>query len=174
MKISRQNAYEIFEETIHKVSGFFRTSYRRIKRLIDWFPVIWRDEDWDSAYLFEIMRFKISCIRKEIEKNQRHVGCERDIHNMKIAEELLRRNALSNFYWDLSQQREDREQLGKNVCPLKKNGFLSQILLILKQKSLVSIGFWILPVPIVKNGNRTGSSDKISKKKKILSFYFII
>ena len=48
---------------------YFRNGYRRIKRFIIWFPIIWKDEDWDSAYLLEIIRFKISRMRREIEKN---------------------------------------------------------------------------------------------------------
>lgn len=76
----------------------FRNGWNRLKRFIAWFPIIWRDEDWDSAYLYEIMRFKISRIRKELEAGARHVGYENDIRNMKIAEELLKRQSFSDFY----------------------------------------------------------------------------
>lgn len=100
---------------------YFRSGYRRLKRFFIWFPVLWRDEDWDSAYLFEIMRFKISRIRKEIEKNKRHVGYEKNVRDMKVAEELLRRFAFngtySDFYYELSEQLENAEKKGKCVCP---------------------------------------------------------
>lgn len=69
----------------------FRLVYRRIKRFIVWFPVIWNDEDWDESYLFTIMEFKISQMRKETQRCARHVGWEKDVRDMKIAEELLRR-----------------------------------------------------------------------------------
>lgn len=77
-----------------------RSGKRRLKRLIAWFPVIWNDEDWDSAYLYEIMRFKISRIRKEMTKNKRHKSWDRDVKNMIVAEELLKRAGFSDFYWD--------------------------------------------------------------------------
>jgi hypothetical protein len=70
---------------------YLKRSVRRTKRFFVWFPILWKDEDWDSAYLFEIMRFKISRIRKEVEKNKRHIGYEKDVRDMKVAEELLNR-----------------------------------------------------------------------------------
>ena len=29
-----------------------------IKNLIKWFPIVWRDRDWDEAYLLTVMEFK--------------------------------------------------------------------------------------------------------------------
>lgn len=49
---------------------YFRNGQQRLKGLIAWLPVIWKDEDWDQVYLFEIMRFKICRMRQEIDKNQ--------------------------------------------------------------------------------------------------------
>lgn len=96
---------------------YFRSGYRRFKRFIAWFPILWKDEDWDSVYLLEIMRFKISRIRKEIEKNKHHVGYEKRVREMKIVEELLARNAWSDFYSKLSEELENKEKLGKCSCP---------------------------------------------------------
>ena len=31
-----------------------------IKNICKWFPVIWKDRDWDDSFLFEIIKFKIS------------------------------------------------------------------------------------------------------------------
>ena len=96
---------------------YLKCGYRRAKRFFAWFPIIWKDEDWDSAYLFEIMRFKISRIREEIEKNKRHIGYEKDVRDMKVAENLLHRIAFSDFYWELSQKLESLEKAGKCSCP---------------------------------------------------------
>lgn len=96
---------------------YLKRSFRRTKRFFVWFPILWKDEDWDSAYLFEIMRFKISRIRKEVEKNKRHIGYEKDVRDMKVAEELLNRIAFSDFHWELSQAIESLEKAGKCSCP---------------------------------------------------------
>jgi hypothetical protein len=34
--------------------------FKSIKNLIGWFPVIWNDKDWDSAYIYTILHKKIS------------------------------------------------------------------------------------------------------------------
>lgn len=95
---------------------YFLSGFRRIKRFIDWFPILWKDEDWDEVYLFEIMRFKTARMRKEIEKNQRHVGYEKNVRDMKVAEELLARASFSSFYWEQYQQRKNNDKQGKCTC----------------------------------------------------------
>jgi hypothetical protein len=30
-----------------------------VKNLIYWFPIIWKDRNWDSHYIFEIMKHKL-------------------------------------------------------------------------------------------------------------------
>lgn len=103
---------------ISSLSGYFRRGWRRIKRYIAWFPILWKDEDWDYAYFFEIMRFKISRIRKATEKNKIYVGYEENVKQMKVAEELLRRVADSDdFYYELFEQLENKEKQGKCSCP---------------------------------------------------------
>lgn len=60
-------------------------------------------------------------MRKEIDKNKRHVGYEKNVRDMKVAEELLERFAcngtFSNFYYELSEQLENAEKQGKCICP---------------------------------------------------------
>ena len=41
-----------------------------IKNIIAWFPIIWRDRDWDSWYIYEMLNFKL----KRMEKNIRTYG----------------------------------------------------------------------------------------------------
>ncbi len=105
------------------LSSYFRSGYRRVKRIIAWIPVLWKDEDWDPAYLFEILRFKIFRMRQEIEKNKRHIGYEKTVRDMKIAESLLARMGFSDFYWNLSQQLEGEEKRGDCHCPEEILGF---------------------------------------------------
>ncbi len=39
-----------------------RLLVRRIRNLIYWLPVIWRDEHWDQSYLYRIMGHKIAAM----------------------------------------------------------------------------------------------------------------
>jgi hypothetical protein len=100
-----------------KLVSSFRSGYRCIRRVVAWFPVLLKDEDWDPAYLFDILRFKISRMRREIEKNKRHIGYEKDVRDMKVAETLLERLGFSDFYWDLAKQLENEEKGENCTCP---------------------------------------------------------
>jgi len=102
---------------------YFRSGYRRIKRFIVWFPIIWKDEDWDPENLFEIMKFKISRMRKVIDKNKIVVGYEKLVRDMKVAEEILDRLSSGDFYYDQSKQFEKRYKIGKCICPEKTYSF---------------------------------------------------
>ncbi len=43
----------------NKINNFFRSIKYGIKNLITWFPIIWKDRDWDHWYLYKILRFKL-------------------------------------------------------------------------------------------------------------------
>ena len=61
-----------------------------ILNVIRWAPVIWRDRDYDWAYLAEIMEYKLRRMSK-LFKNGCHVLHERDSRRMLICAELLKR-----------------------------------------------------------------------------------
>jgi hypothetical protein len=68
---------------------WFRRQGRRIARICAWLPTLWNDEDWDEYYLLQIMRFKVSRMRKQIAANNRHVRCEKTVEQMRQFERLL-------------------------------------------------------------------------------------
>jgi len=41
-----------------------------IQNLIKWFPVVWKDRDWDQHFIYKILHFKLS----RMEKYQREYG----------------------------------------------------------------------------------------------------
>lgn len=62
-----------------------------IKSLKYWLPIIWKDRSWDYYYTYIVMRHSIKRLHDTINKNRRHIGCERDIKRMKICLHLLDR-----------------------------------------------------------------------------------
>lgn len=68
-----------------------RRGRRLVKRLYNWIPIICNDEDWDSHFLFIIMRHKIGRMRKSIELANRHTTADRDVRDMRIMEHMLAR-----------------------------------------------------------------------------------
>ncbi len=78
---------------------WIRNTYNNIKRVLRWLPTIWNDRDWDSHYLLRIMRFKLERMRLNMQANCRHVGWEKTVKEIRLAELLIGR--LLGDYEDL-------------------------------------------------------------------------
>lgn len=65
----------------------------RIQTILAWLPILWRDRDWDYAFLLRIIEFKISRMRRHHLKHS-HAGkreIHRITHHMRTCELLLKR-----------------------------------------------------------------------------------
>jgi len=70
---------------MYKIKQFFR----RIYNLIRWFPIIWKDQDWDDFYIFEILKFKLKNQAKHISYHDRHLSAKRDAEIMMLCVRLI-------------------------------------------------------------------------------------
>lgn len=70
---------------MYKVKQFFRNIYN----LIRWFPIIWKDRDWDDHFIFEILKFKLKNQAKYISDHDRHVSAKRDAEKMMLCVRLI-------------------------------------------------------------------------------------
>jgi hypothetical protein len=68
-----------------------------VKNLWRWFPVIWKDRDWDSHYIFEILKHKINNQAKYIGEKDRHTSAKRDTEIMRLTSRLIKLNQ-DEFY----------------------------------------------------------------------------
>ena len=68
---------------------YHKDLYRGIKNLIQWFPVIWKDRDWDSYYIFSILEYKLKLQAKGISKRDIHVNAQRDAEIMMTCVRLM-------------------------------------------------------------------------------------
>jgi len=66
-----------------------RQFFRRIKNLYRWFPIIWKDQDWDDHYIFEILKFKLKNQAKYIGYHDRHMSAKRDAEIMMLCVRLI-------------------------------------------------------------------------------------
>ena len=64
----------------------FRTG---VKNLIYWFPIIWKDRNWDSHYIFEIMKHKISAQADYIGRRDLHTRAQADARTMRLCVKLM-------------------------------------------------------------------------------------
>jgi hypothetical protein len=60
-----------------------------VKNLWKWFPVIWKDRDWDDFYIFEALKHKIKNTADYTEKKQRFVGWEKEVRYMRLSVKLI-------------------------------------------------------------------------------------
>lgn len=70
---------------MYKIKQFFR----RIYNLYRWFPIIWKDEDWDDFYIFEILKFKLKNQAEYIGYHDRHTTAKRDAEIMMLCVRLI-------------------------------------------------------------------------------------
>ena len=76
----------------------FRELKRSIKNLWRWFPIIWKDRDWDHTYIYDIIEFKLRNQSDYIGKMDRHTRAKKDASDMLICAELI--NKVKSGYYD--------------------------------------------------------------------------
>ena len=59
------------------------------KNLWRWFPLVWKDRDWDDHYIWEALKFKIANTAKYIGGHDRHVTANRDAEIMRTCVRLI-------------------------------------------------------------------------------------
>ena len=70
---------------MYRIKQFFR----RIYNLYRWFPIIWKDQDWDHYYIFEVLKFKLKNQAEYIGKRGNHLSAERDAEVMMLCVRLI-------------------------------------------------------------------------------------
>lgn len=74
---------------IHEGKYIHKTFFRGIKNLIKWFPVIWKDRDWDDHYIFEVLKFKLNKQADYIGGRGNHLNAKRDAEIMRLVNKLI-------------------------------------------------------------------------------------
>lgn len=68
-----------------------------LRNLYSWFPVIWRNRDYDHSYIYTILVEKLKRQAKYIEDKKYHVGYDKDVRNMRTCISLIEK-INSDFY----------------------------------------------------------------------------
>jgi len=68
---------------------FHRTVWRGIKNLWVWFPIVWKDRDWDHNYIFNMLKFKLERVANRIEKTNYFEGSAREAEYVKTCIRLI-------------------------------------------------------------------------------------
>lgn len=60
-----------------------------VKNIWYWFPVIWKDRDWDGHYIYEVMKHKLKAQAKYIGDRDFHTRAQIDAKRMRICVKLI-------------------------------------------------------------------------------------
>jgi hypothetical protein len=81
----------------HECKYYHRMFKTGVQNLIYWFPIIWKDRNWDSHYIFEIMMHKIKAQSKYIGERDIHTRAKRDSEIMMTCVRLMKK-VQDDFY----------------------------------------------------------------------------
>jgi hypothetical protein len=79
-----------------------------VGNLIKWFPVIWKDRDWDDHYIFEVFKFKLEKQSKYIKEKGFHVNSELDAKRRMLCVKLMEK-VQEEFYIMEYMDYEDKD-----------------------------------------------------------------
>jgi hypothetical protein len=70
---------------MYRIKSFFK----RIHNLYRWFPIIWKDQDWDYHHILETLKFKLSNQSKYTLNKSMHVNATKDAKMMDLCVKLI-------------------------------------------------------------------------------------
>ena len=57
---------------------------RFILRLFKWIPILWRQEDWDFEYIYDLLEIKMKDLRECLKKDSLHVNSDRHVREISV------------------------------------------------------------------------------------------
>lgn len=81
------------------------STWSRIKNIIRWVPVLWKDKDWDHYDIFEILKTKLKFQSEYIRKKGYHESAEYDADRMDLCIKLIDR-VQNEYYIDEMLKKE--------------------------------------------------------------------
>lgn len=100
-----------------------RDIIKGIKNLWRWFPIIWRDRDWDDHYIWILLEKKLTNQAKYIGDRGYHLNAKRDAERMMTCVRLIKKireeeyaheyydYQKSDYHWDDVPERPGNKQL---------------------------------------------------------------
>lgn len=122
LKKIKEFFYDLWCEKIEPVVDFLPRKFRRIKHVLAWVPLLWKDFDWDYGYLLLVLHFKLSRMRDTILANNIIVEAERVAGEIDICVKALER-IMENDYTK-GEEEEFTEKYGEHKYSVGKNNIV--------------------------------------------------
>ena len=79
-----------------------------IKNIIYWFPIIWKDRNWDSHYIFDILKHKLKAQANYIGESDRHTKAQQDARRMRLCVSLIEKVQDETYTMEYMDYGKDR------------------------------------------------------------------
>jgi hypothetical protein len=79
-----------------------------VKNLIYWFPIIWKDRNWDGHYIFEIIQHKLVAQANYIGKRDFHTRAQLDAKRMRLCVKLIKKIQEEDYTMEYMDYTKDR------------------------------------------------------------------
>jgi hypothetical protein len=73
-----------------------------------WFPIIWKDRDWDGHYIFEILQHKLEAQANYIGSKDRHTRAQLDAKRMRLCISLIKKVQEEDYAMEYMDYCKDR------------------------------------------------------------------
>ena len=97
-----------FKCIIDQIESWFYDFKYGIENLINWFPVVWKDRNWDHVYIYNILRHKLHLTEQQIRIHGHHVDKDKDADNIKVCVNLLDRLINDEYHEAAFKRHEER------------------------------------------------------------------
>jgi len=88
---------------------------RKIKNLIRWFPIIWKDRDYGDYYILKILKFKLSNQAEYISKSYGHTRAQYDASRMRLCVRLIEKIQSEYYQLEYMNYFKDRFEFRDSV-----------------------------------------------------------
>jgi hypothetical protein len=79
-----------------------------VKNIAYWFPVIWKDRDWDGHYIFEILQHKLVAQANYIGRRDFHTRAQQDARRMRLCVKLIKKVQEEDYQMEYMDYAKDR------------------------------------------------------------------
>ena len=77
-----------------------RRFLRRLKRTIEFLPIIWKGADWDYRFAVDLFMYQLDRTADYIESNNRHEDAKNDVSRIRTSTRLLKKVYDEDYYFD--------------------------------------------------------------------------
>ena len=79
-----------------------------VKNLWYWFPVIWKDRNWDSHYIFDMLQHKLTAQANYIGRRDFHTRAQLDAKRMRLCVKLIKKVQEEDYTMEYMDYHKDR------------------------------------------------------------------